>query len=389
MPKRKKHARSPRPPNRFGDPRRRSFAQKVVDSPYWPAMFAVNDAEARGDVKTALEIIRTTSDQLDNEQFWHPSRVERLEQLRMLGPLLPRWAHSRWILAQAMQATHPRNQWRTSKAIGVAMEVRGGPDPDRDREDDRIRIMDRDWVYRQTFLYDLGGLEAFLRHHAAGDLIAGADRIWEWVRAPMRGVRLLGREPRQLHWEDPTTGERLDTINIGAGLLVDDGECVIGRIVPTEEGRMFETAPLRVPEEVAYAVADEPDRWIDPLRDVSGPDREPGEIWTHRGLRDYGLLTDVPHGLVNLAMDAGLHAFRHPDNDALDQLDELFNHPADYPACLAAWLVRPETIDALTAGVPLEGLAALGGFADFVHEPAASLIRDLADHHEEAQTSSG
>ena len=96
------------------------------------------------------------------------------------------------------------------------------------------------------------------------------------------------------------------------------------------------------------------------------------------------MLTDIPYGLVNLAMDAGLHAFRNPDDDGLDQLDELFNHPADYPACLAAWLVRPETIAALSSGTPHDGLAALGGFAEFVHEPATSLIHDLVDHHEEA-----
>lgn len=385
MPKPKKHQKRPDPSARPGDPRRRSFAEKVIDSPYWPALFAVNDAEARGDVETALEIIHTTSDQLDKEQFWHPSRLERLEQLRLFETLMPRWAHSRWIIAQAMQGTHRRNQWRMAKATTVALDVRGGPDPGRDREDDRIQILDRDWVYRQTFLYDLGGLEAFLRHNASGDLIAGADRIWEWVRAPMRGVRLRGREPRHLLWEDPRTGEQLTTINLGAGLLVDDGECVIGRIVPIDDGLMFETAPLRLPEEVAYAVADEPDRWIDALRDRTGsPDREPGEIWTHRGLRDYGLLTDVPYGLVNLAMDAGLHAFRHPDEDGPDELDELFDHPADYPACLAAWLVRPETITVLGAGVPVAGLAALGGFAEFVHEPAASLIHALADHLRDA-----
>ncbi|MFD4326514.1 hypothetical protein ACFWQC_17885 [Nocardioides sp. NPDC058538] len=385
MPKRKKREKSPRPPNRPGDPRRRSFAEKVVDSPYWPAMFAVNDAEARGDVKSALEIIHTTSAQLDKEQFWHPSRLERLEQLRLLEALMPRWAHSRWIVAQAMQSTQARNQWRMSKAIRVALDVRGGPDPGRDREDDRIQILDRDWVYRQTFLYELGGLEAFLRHNASGDLIAGADRIWEWVRAPMRGLRLLGHEPRHLLWEDPRTGGQLTTINIGAGLLVDDGECVIGRIVPIDDGLMFETAPLRVPEEVAYAVADEPERWIDALRDRTGrPGHEPGEIWTHRGLRDYGLLTDIPYGLVNLAMDAGLHVFRNPDDDGLGELDELFNHPADYPACLAAWLMRPATITALSSGTPPDALAALGGFAEFVHEPAASLIHDLAEHREEA-----
>ncbi|MGH3350239.1 MAG: hypothetical protein ACRDPS_06185 [Nocardioides sp.] len=376
MPKQKKPQTRPVQRDRFGDPRKRSFAEKLVNSPYWPAMFAVIDAEARGDVKAALEIIDKTGNQLAGEQFWHPLRIERLEQVSLLGALMPRWAHSRWIVSQAMQGTHPRNQWRMAKAIKVALEVRGGPDPVRDREDDRIQIMDRDWVYRQAFLYELGGLEAFLRHNAAGGLIAGTGRIWEWVRAPMRGLRLQLRDARRLVWEDPATGEQLSTINLGAGVLVDDGECVIGRIVPIEGGLMFETAPLRVPEEVAYAVADEPDRWVDALRDACArPEREPGEIWTNRGLRDYGLLTDIPYALVTVAMDAGLHAFHHPDDE---ELDELFTHPADYPACLAAWLVRPETIKALDAGIPPEGLAALEAFVELVPDPAASLIRDLA-----------
>lgn len=376
----KKRERPLRPPDRIKDPRRRSFAEKVVDSPYWPAMFAVIDAEARGDVKAALEIIHRAGNQLDGEQFWHPLRIERLEQMRLLGASMPRWAHSRWIVSQAMQGTQPRNKWRMSKAIMVATDVRGGPDPHRDREADRIRIMDRSWVYRQAFLYELGGLEAFLRHNASGDLIAGADRIWEWARAPMRGVRLLGREPRHLLWEDPETGEQISTLNLGAGMLVEDGECAIGRIVPLESGWMFETAPLRVPDEVAYAVADEPDRWIDALRDACAEDSA-SEIWIDRGLRDYGLLTDLPHGLINLAMDAGLHAFHHPDDE---ELGELFSHPADYPACLAAWLVRPETIEALAEGAPREAISVLKGFIGYVHEPAAGLIRDLAQRSRSA-----
>ncbi|WP_141782085.1 hypothetical protein [Nocardioides albertanoniae] len=347
-------------------------------------MFAVIDAEARGDVKAALEIIRRTGNQLDGDQFWHPQRIERLEQMELLGALMPRWAHSRWIVSQAIQGTDPRNKWRMAKAIKVAIDVRGGPDPVRDREDDRIQIMDRNWVYRQAFLYELGGLEAFLRHNAAGDLIAGADRIWEWTRAPMRGLRLLRRESRQLVWEDPVTGGQVNTINIGSAVFVDDGECVIGRVVPIEGGAMFETAPLRVPDEIAYAVADEPDRWIDALRDISerpGGSAEPDKIWVTRGLRDYGLLTDIPYALVTLAMDAGLHAFHHPDDG---DLDELFTHPDDYPACLAAWLVQSGTIKALSAGIPAEGRAALDSFVELVPEPAAGLIHDLTDHRSAA-----
>ena len=382
MPKRKKHQTRPVQRERSEGPRKRSFAEKVLDSPYWPAMFAVIDAEARGDVKAALEIISKTGNQLAGEQFWHPQRIERLEQMSLLGDLMPRWAHSRWIVSQAMQGTHPRNRGRMPKAIKVAMEVRGGPDPNLDREDDRVRIMDRDWVYRQTFLYELGGLEAFLRHNAAGDLIAGADRIWEWAGAPMRGVRLLRRDARRLVWEDPATGEQLSTINIGSAVFVDDGECVIGRIVPIEGGLMFETAPLPVPEEVAYAVADEPDRWVDALRDAcaeSGRGLE--KIWVGRGLRDYGLLTDIPYALVTLAMDAGLHAFHHPDDN---ELDELFTHPDDYPACLAAWLVQPKTIKAFDVGIPPKGLTALSAFVELVPEPAAGLIRGLAPRNRSA-----
>ena len=50
--------------------------------------------------------------------------------------------------------------------------------------------MDRDWIFRQVALYDLGALDHFLHHQATPDLVAGADSIHEWLRTPMGGFQL-------------------------------------------------------------------------------------------------------------------------------------------------------------------------------------------------------
>ena len=59
--------------------------------------------------------------------------------------------------------------------------------------DARAKVIDGDWIFRQLALYELGGLAAFLRT-APADLVSGADRIREWVAAPMSGFRLISRD---------------------------------------------------------------------------------------------------------------------------------------------------------------------------------------------------
>ncbi len=69
--------------------------------PWLETMVAVDEAERRGDVTEALRLMSGRALGPDNSPFWRPWRVDRLSQVTMLGPALPRWAVSRWIAAQA------------------------------------------------------------------------------------------------------------------------------------------------------------------------------------------------------------------------------------------------------------------------------------------------
>ena len=236
-----------------------------------PLVQAIDEAERRGDAGEALRLMLTHADGLS---FWRPRRYTGVLQMSSLAGLLPAWATSRWVLEQAAQRLGERHdpvtRHRFRRALALAVELRGGPEslPGRDVVDQHCRIMDHDWVYRELFLYDLGGLQHFVDRVATPDLLAGADRIAAWVASPMGGYRLLSRDPGLLAWEGLADGAVLETANIGSAASLPPGGCVIGRMVPIETGVMFEAAPLPVPEAVARHVAREPERWIDALRPV-------------------------------------------------------------------------------------------------------------------------
>lgn len=366
MPKSRKR----RPKSRSQSPRKVPKPHELLHDPMVQAMFAVDAAELRGDVTGALAIIAAAGDDFQGGRFWRPWRVERLRQLDALGPLLPRWATSRWLLAQALQWYDAERRLQGIRAVEIAMDVRGGPRTGLDPLEDECRVMDRDWVYRQLVLYDLRGLAWFVRSKASADLLAGADRIHDWAAAPLRGLRLEEVTPLELVWSDLGTGERVETVNLGAASLVDDGECVIGRIVPIEEGLMFESAPLPVPDDVAQEVADDPSGWVDVLRRAcrrpSGGDEQP--IRTS-GLHDFRLLTDVPEALWSSVLAT------HPSlADAVEHLG------VDALPCLGAWLVQPETRDLLLdSDEPDRTRQACASLAEIVPEPAASVLRCVAE----------
>lgn len=288
-----------------------------------PIMQAADEAEVRGDAVGALEVILSRPTGHDGRVFWRPERVCRLSQLYVLGPLLPRWATSRWILAQALQVMEPSNRNRSRRAYETAVRVRGGPGMVRgaDAIERRAEVTDHDWVHRQMFLYELGGLDHFVRRVAAPDLLAGADRIEEWAAAPMGGYRLVEETPRELTWEDLGSGAEARTINLGASTMTVPGGCVLGRMVPTEEGSMFESAPLVVPEGAALDVARDPSSWVGAVakacRDEYPVEDDDDPCIT--GGFDFAMLTDVPgitqHWFQHLA--AGIHFGRHDECDPL------------------------------------------------------------------------
>lgn len=267
---------------------------------------ATDAAEARGDAWAALQIIERDLASRGDEFFWRPEKSERLLQLVTLGSALPRWATSRWILAQALQTLDQNNRVRTRRAFDLASSVSPSQlDGQWNDIDRRVEVMDHDWLFRQMFLYELGGLAYFLSRVASADLVAGADRIHQWARTSMGGFRLLREQAQSLTWLNLTDDTEVETINLGTASLSELGDCAIGRLVFTEDGSMFETAPLFVPERVARTVADDPSGWVAALT-AAGKSADSGEDAIVTSGHDFRLLTDVP-GIVERLVTAEVH----------------------------------------------------------------------------------
>lgn len=277
-----------------------------------PWLWAIQDAdeaERRGDAAGALAAIRRRMHGPDGEVFWRPSRIRWLEQLVMLGPSGQDWVRARWVLAQAMQWPDERDRGpagRSARATRVAVDLRGGLHriAGGDEADRRIKVRDHDWVFRQVFLYELEGLNRFLRAGATPDLLAGAGRVREWVHAPMGAFRYLGAHGDCLTWlRVGTVGDVVVTPNIGTAFVLEPGDHALGRLVPVEDGVMFEGRVLAVPAEVAEDVATDPPRWLEVLRGA-GDHLRSGRIEPHQGAW-CGLLSDVPMAAVDMLL--------HPD----------------------------------------------------------------------------
>ncbi|KAA1419175.1 hypothetical protein F0U44_12040 [Nocardioides humilatus] len=351
-------------------------------------MVLVDEAERRGDARGALELIDDLLCWPDGRVFWRPQRVLRLTQLAYMAPWLPRWATSRWLLEQACQELGPDRRRAYANAIEIAAEVRGGLSNVRcpEGEDPRIKLTDHDWVFRQCILYEFGGLASFLTR-ASADLLADADRIEEWVMAPMGGYRLVGRAPAITTWEDLASRRMIETPNIGSAALLVVGECAIGRLVPIEGGRMFETVPLEVSEDVAIAVSHSPDDWVQILRDA----RRRGVDVVNRGC-EFGFLSDVPTLVSAMTFYESRDAFLADSNRkaVLAAADRAFvEDPLEDPdavdlwACVASEVLRP-TVFGLSAGLNADEVRVIARLGRTLAEPAAQFCRDLAAAAREA-----
>jgi len=405
MPKSRNHRKS-RKPRSQPQPAAVPAPGHRLDMRLVATMAAADDAEARGDAAGALEIMSDIEFGPDGKPFWRPWRVQRLCQLVTLQNLLPPWAASRWILAQACQSLDFRAQ--SLAAMDLAVKARGGLAvlPGTDSVDRRCKVMDHDWLYRQAFLYDLGGLRRFLTRRASGDLVAGADQINAWCRASMGGYRLLRKSPRTLTWEDLATRRHVDVLNLGGAALIEIGECAIGRVVPIRGGEMFETAPLGVPGQVAEAVASSPSSWIETITAAChkygvGPRRD-GMMAAIQlsGLHDFGMLTDVPQtvwrtGLEPERVRAGKRLSTDPESVFTEALEHCgaglrLVEQRDDPELVDAWpelaaaLVEPGVLDALSGLARPEWKGAWSDLAELLPEPAAAICFQLAVGHREA-----
>ena len=357
----------------------------------FPLLHATDAAEVRGDAWGALQLIARDLAHRGDEVFWRPDRVERLLQLAHLGPCRPRWATSRWILAQAAQALDNSTRVRTHRAFEITLGIRG-EEVDVDDIDRRAKILDHDWVFREVFLYELGGLQHFLSRIASADLVAGADRIHEWARAPMGGFRFLREEPLTLTWLDLADDSEVQSLNLGTATMLEPGDCAIGRLVTIDEGAMFETAPLLVPEPLARAVAEDPPGWVTLLAAVSR------EQAIETSVRDFRTLTDVPkivQDLVLLETAELLHG-RPPQIERLADVDELeqgllraaleqqlpeMHGSVPWPA-VAATLLDPRVVASLADNVTLDDAPKFRLLSCRLGGPAGHLCLEVADELE-------
>jgi hypothetical protein len=169
----------------------------------------------------------------------------------------------------------------------------------------QCRTRDHDWAYAQAYLSTYGGLRGFLTRQASRELLSRAPGVEDWAHAPMGAFRLLRDDAQTITWGDLSADDEVCTINLGAAAGLEVGEHVIGRRVTCGGVDLFDTAPLRVPEHVASAVASDPSDWVRALGergDVGvGPRVRPG-AW---GGGPSGLLTDLPDSVwQDLALDA-------------------------------------------------------------------------------------
>ena len=354
--------------------------------PWLKTMVAVDDAERRGDAEAALLLMSSRLLGPDGRPFWRPARVSRLSQVVLLGSTMPRWAVSRWIVAQAHDwCARPGDPVR-GNALERAIEVRGGTDglSTRDEVDAQCKIFDHDWVFRQIYLYELGGLARFVRSRGTPDLLAGADHIHDWARAPMEALRLVERTPGTVIWHRVASGDRVELANIGTAAVVMPGQYALGRLVPISSGRMFEGAPLVVPRRVAERVAGDPASWVDAVR------ASRTEIQT--GGDDDGLAHDVRDLVWQLVLrdpaadrppvaDIGAHLARRALALAGTIVaDGYVVEPDDVDpwSCLRAALLSLSVVTRLPAVAERGDDAVLDRLGDLLAQPVDTLCRDLA-----------
>lgn len=358
-----------------------------------PILLATDAAEARGDAAEAVRLIERDMQRRDDQSFWRPERLRRLAQLVWLGDMLPRWATSRWLLAQAAQSLDPSGRDRIAKAFDVAMAIRADTTAVADA-DLRVRVMDHDWVFRQVLLYERGGLHHFLNQSATADLIAGADRIRNWMTAPMGGYRLEAESSALLTWTNLATGDEVRSMNLGGASLIGVGECAIGRLVPIEGGAMFESAPLYVTAEVARRVSSDPPAWTEAVCDGCHTS-DPEELRIFTGGNDFGLLTDVPSAVrQTITADVVEQITGRPIRlettadwvtldaafvrAALDGSLSRVELPISPWPSVAATLLSPRVVLELGQSLGASDSASLTRLADLLPAPASGVCRGLA-----------
>lgn len=353
-------------------------------APYLEAIFAADAAEARGDAAGALAVMSAQPLGPDGRAFWRPWRVRRLRQVVDLGDDLPGWAVSRWVLAMALQSLDRSNP--CGRARDLAIETRGGRRTlwGVDGADALCKVVDHDWVYRQLFLHELGGLDRYLRTGGSREVVEKADGIREWSRTPMGGYEYVTQDGHTITWIDLGSGGPVETINLGGACLLAPGEGALGRVVQVEGGAVFESAPLWVPIDVARRVAEAPYDWLSVL---SAACRRPDAellVEVVARVHDFDLLCDVPTTVRRALVVPPEDGWTGLDHDAgvvtAAVLGHILDEPGTVPAepAVAAALLEPGVPVRVLTHLEAGDLAGVRRLEARLPEPAATVCRRLA-----------
>ena len=223
----------------------------------------------------------------------------------------------------------------------------------------------------------------FVRRIAGSALLARADQVEAWSQATMGGFEFVHATTSSLSWLDLSKGEELSTPNIGSAVLLLPGDRVIGRLVPTDGGRMFDGRPLGVPPSVAKEVADEPDRWSELLR-AARPGAGPGLERDPRPRES--LVTDVLPSVWPLVVPTSNLPLEAAARVVLDSVEAVLNCPVgpapgcpDLWACVGAALLEPSVWTVLPAVVEPRDRDALRRLGQALAEPAATICRQAVE----------
>ena len=365
--------------------------ERVRDLIALPVVQAVNEAESRGDVRGAIDLVeRDLGRRHDAMGFWSPDRLTHLLQLWAYAGMLPGWATSRWVLHQAVRWLDASQRQRCLTALEATTRLVG--EPEDGGPFDACQVMDHDWVYRQLVLYDLGGLQHFLDHVASPELLRDADHVQGWARAPMGGYRFEGRVGRSLRWSALADARPVATDDIGAATALRPGDHVIGRVVPVHGGVMFETAPLPVPPDVAVEVGRAPGSWTSALEGARHQVRSTtGRISTR--VLSFPLLHDTPAAewawvAADVAGETAEEALAWTEDDAVERhvavveaalADDLRVRGAATPELVAASvLLEPEVFLELLRRSDVGASGEFARLGDRLAAPADAVCRFLA-----------
>jgi hypothetical protein len=241
---------------------------------------------------------------------------EMLAQLVELDDVLPSWVRARWLVYQATRICPPDSDDRHRAAIDSAIRALELEHPDgrgvpTDPAQVLVRLTARNWVYRQRWCFELGGLAEVIQV-ASPHLLSASGPVFEWVDSRLGGFRLLESRGGTAVLEDLVDRRRIEILDPGSCAQLDIGDYGIGRLVPIESapGLMPESRLLLSDELTAGAVANDPEGWLEHLID------RPRDT-SLRTLSDWDpgtLCTDVPE----LAWRTILLS-EAPDSDELEQ----------------------------------------------------------------------